>query len=146
MVPDQEIPSHGNQPVRRRFRRRLQALADDLKAGHRYNAAGGASLAAAGQGEESAKLDDKEKTRLRKQALDCRRADLTRRTKQLETGKPADRAVVQQMMRHWQQDTDLAWLRDAAALAKLSADEQKACAQLWADVGALLKKLEEKPK
>ena len=120
-------------------------LADDLKAGHRYNAACFAALAAAGQGEDAAKLDDKERTRLRKQALDWLRADLALRTKQLETGKPADRAEVQQTMRHWQKDTDLAGIRDAAALAKLPADEQKAFTQLWADVAALLKKANAQP-
>ena len=120
-------------------------LADDLKAGHRYDAACSASLAAAGQGEDAAKLDDAERTRLRKQALEWLRADLALRTKQLETGKPADRAEVQQTMRHWQQDTDLAGIRDAAALAKLPADEQKACTQLWADVAALLKKANAPP-
>ena len=109
------------------------------KAGHRYNAACFAALAAAGQGEDAAKLDDKERTRLRKQALDWLRADLALRGKQLETGKPADRAEVQQALRHWQQDTDLAGIRDAAALAKLPAEEQKAFTQLWADVAALLK-------
>jgi hypothetical protein len=46
-------------------------------------------------------------------------------------------------MVHWQQDTDLAAIRDAAAMAKLPAEEQKACSQLWADVAALLK---DKPK
>jgi hypothetical protein len=60
--------------------------------------------------------------------------------KQLATGKPADLAAVQQHLRHWQKDTDLAGLRDAAALAQLPADEQKACTQLWADVAAALKK------
>ncbi len=45
-----------------------------------------------------------------------------------------------QTLRHWQQDTDLAGLRDAAALAKLPADDQKAFTQLWADVAVLLKK------
>ena len=39
-------------------------LADDLEAGHRYNAACYAALAAAGQGEDAAKLDDKDKARL----------------------------------------------------------------------------------
>ena len=48
-------------------------------------------------------------------------------------------------MRHWQKDTDLAGIRDAAALAKLPADEQKAFTQLWADVGALLKKANAPP-
>jgi hypothetical protein len=35
---------------------------------------------------------------------------------------------------------------DGAALTKLPADEQKACTQLWADVAALVKKAQEKPK
>ena len=74
-------------------------LGDDLKAGHRYAAARSASLAAAGQGEDAAKLDNAERTRLRKQALEWLRADLALRTKQLETGKPADRAEVQQTVR-----------------------------------------------
>lgn len=43
-------------------------------------------------------------------------------------------------------DTDLSRLHDAAALAKLPAEEQKASTQLWADVATLLKKAEEKPK
>ncbi len=41
---------------------------------------------------------------------------------------------------HWQKDTDLAGIRDAATLAKLPAHEQKAFTQLWADVAALLQK------
>jgi serine/threonine-protein kinase len=117
-------------------------LADDLKAGHRYNAACFAALAAAGQGEDAAKLDDREKARLRNQALDWLRADLALHTEQLESDKPAGRAAVQKALRHWQQDSDLAGLRDAAALAKLSAEEQKAFTQLWAEVAALRKKAE----
>ncbi len=115
-------------------------LADDLEDGHRYNAACFAALAASGKGEDAAALDDKEKTLLRMHALDWLRADLARRANQLECGKPADRAEVRKDLRHWQKDTDLAGIRDAAALAKLAADEQKACTQLWADVAALLKK------
>jgi serine/threonine-protein kinase len=117
-------------------------LADDLKAGHRYNAACYAALAAAGQGEDAAKLDDKERTRLRQQALDWLRADLVLRTRQLKSDRSADRAEVQQALRHWQQDIDLAGLRDREAMAKRSAQEQKASARLWADVAELLKKAE----
>ena len=80
-----------------------------------------------------------------KQALDWLRADLARRTKQLESGKPADHAEVPQTMGHWQQDTDLAGIRDAANLAKLSGEEQKACTQLWTDVAALLKQANAPP-
>jgi serine/threonine-protein kinase len=105
-----------------------------------YDAARSAALAAAGQGEDATKLDDKERTRLRQQALDWLRADLALRRRQLESGQPADRAEVQQQLKRWQQDTDLAGIRDVAALAKLSAEERAACEKLWADVAALLKK------
>jgi hypothetical protein len=109
-------------------------------------AAGNAALAGTGQGADAAKLDDQERTRLHRQALDWLRADLALRTKQLETGKPADRTTAPWAVGHWQKVTEVAGIRDAAALAKLPADEQKACTQLWADVAALLKKAEEKPK
>jgi hypothetical protein len=79
---------------------------------------------------------------LRQQALDWLRADLALRGKQLESGQPADRATVQQALRHWHQDTDLVAIRDAAALAKLSGEERAVYEQLWADVAALLKKAE----
>jgi hypothetical protein len=117
-------------------------LADDLNAGHRYNAACDAALAAAGQGMDPAKPDDKERTRLRQQALNWLRADLGLRTRQLESGKPADRAAWQRALKHWQHDSDLAGLRDAAALAKLPGEERAACEKLWSDVAALLKKAE----
>jgi hypothetical protein len=116
-------------------------LADNLRAGHRYAAAYYAARAAAGQG-DAAKLSDKERARLRKQALEWLRADLAMRTRQLETGKPADRAAVRQALRHWQKDGDLAGLRDKAALAKLPAEERGAFTSLWSDVAALLKKAE----
>jgi serine/threonine-protein kinase len=117
-------------------------LADDLNASHRYDAARSAALAAAGQGADAAQLDAKERTRLRQQALDWLRADLALRRQQLESGKPADRATAHWWLRHWQMDPDLAGLRDPAALAKLPAAERAACAKLWADVAALLKKAE----
>jgi hypothetical protein len=121
-------------------------LADDRKAAHWCNAACYAALAADGKWEDAAELDDTERTRVRNQALDCLSAALALRTKQLEDGKPADRDEVQQKLLHWQQDTDLAGIRDEAAVAKLPLDAQKACTQLWADVAALLKKSEEKAK
>jgi serine/threonine-protein kinase len=120
-------------------------LADDLRSGHRYNAACDAALAAASQGQDAAKLDDKERVWLRKQALDWLRADLAQRTKQLESGQPTNRTEVQQTLKHWQQDSDLAGLRDAAALAKLPAQERTGCEKLWADVAALLKTADATP-
>src|SRR5262249_14405803 len=117
-------------------------LAEQLSAAPRYNAACAAAQAAAGQGEDAARLDDKERARLRRQALDWLRADLTLRTRQGESDKSTDRTAAQQALRHWQQDPDLAGLRDPAALEKLPAEERAACEKLWADVAGLLKRVD----
>jgi eukaryotic-like serine/threonine-protein kinase len=115
-------------------------LADDLSAFHRYNAACAAALAAAGQGNDADKLDDKERSQLRKQALEWLRADLTLWSKRLEDSQAADRQATQKMLQHWQTDTDLAGVRDAEAMKTLPAEEQVVWRQLWADVAQLLKK------
>jgi serine/threonine-protein kinase len=114
-------------------------LADDLNASPRYQAACQAALAAAGMGEDAAKLDAREQARLRQQALDWLRADLTLRQKQLQSAKPGETDQARAALRHWQQDADLAGIRDEAALAKLPAGEREACSRLWAEVAALLK-------
>ncbi|HLN26280.1 MAG TPA: tetratricopeptide repeat protein [Gemmataceae bacterium] len=115
-------------------------LADDLKAGHRYNAACFAALAAAGQGTDAGKLDDQEHRRLRQQALAWLRADLDLWSKRLEGGKPEDRQVVRNTLDHWQRDSDLAGVRETDALKKLSAAELEAWRKLWGDVAEVLKK------
>jgi hypothetical protein len=117
-------------------------LADDLKAAHRYHAVCHAAFAAAGAGNDAAQLDDPERARLRQQAVAWLRADLALHTKHLMT----DRAAVQQVLTHWQQNPALAGLRDPAALAKLPAEERKTCTQLWADVAELRTRAEEKPR
>jgi serine/threonine-protein kinase len=115
-------------------------LADDLDQQHRYIAACAAALAAAGKGVDASKLDDKERTRLRQQALDWLRADLAAYTRLVEKGNPNARRAIQQRLAHWQQDTDFTTLRDAKALVALPATERAAWQQLWADVAALLVK------
>jgi tetratricopeptide (TPR) repeat protein len=114
--------------------------ADDLQAGHRYNAACAAALAAAGKGQGAAKLDDKERATLRRQALDWLKADLAAWTKLLDKGAPQARSLVQRRLRHWQKDPDLAGLRDPDALARLPQDQRQAWGRLWADVADLLKR------
>jgi hypothetical protein len=116
-------------------------LAQDLRAGHRYNATCAAALAAAGQGKDAGKLDDKDRARLRQRALDWLRADLAAWTKALDKGPPQAHSAMQQTLQHWQKDPDLASLRDLATLAKLPAVERAAWHQLWADVAALLNRV-----
>src|SRR5262249_11023622 len=90
-------------------------LAADFEGELPHAAAGNAALAAAGVGEDAAQLDDRERVRLRQQALDWLRADLALRTRQLESDKPAERAWAQEVLHERQQDADLASVRDAAA-------------------------------
>jgi tetratricopeptide (TPR) repeat protein len=125
---------------------RQPSFAANVLVADRYDAACCAALAGCGQGKDASKLTDEQRSCWRGQALDWLRDDLAVLREKLQTDKPADRAAVQQALRHWQKDTDLAGVRDAAALAKLPADEQKAFAQLWADVAELLKKAEGKTK
>jgi tetratricopeptide (TPR) repeat protein len=120
-------------------------LADDLRASHRYNAACNAALAGCGRGEDAKQLDDKERTRWRKRALDWLQADLKAQRGQLKNWWPGAADQARQALRHWQQDADLAGLRDPAAVAQLPADEQQACKKLWADVAALLKPAQDEP-
>jgi tetratricopeptide (TPR) repeat protein len=115
-------------------------LTDDFTAWYHDSAACCAALAAAGQGLDGDKLDDNERTRLRQKALGWLRADLDLYRKQLETGKAQDRTLVQEALREWQKDSDLASIRDKDAVAKLPAGEKEAWEKLWAEVAELLQK------
>jgi serine/threonine-protein kinase len=114
-------------------------LADDMRAGHRYNAACVATLAAAGKGADKPPLDEPARVRWRKQALNWLRADLAFSAKQAQSGNPAANAAITQTLQHWKTDTDLAGIRDPGDLAKLSQSEQREWRSFWADVEALLK-------
>jgi tetratricopeptide (TPR) repeat protein len=121
-------------------------LADDMQKQHRYNAACAAALAGCGQGKDADSLDDKDRPRLRKQALEWLRADLALWTKHAETQKAEDRAKVVQSLKHWQEDPDLASVRDKEHVKKLPAEEQETWKKLWADVEAVLKNVGEEAK
>jgi hypothetical protein len=121
-------------------------LASNPQTQSRYNAACLATLAAAGQGEDAAKLDDAAKVKLRGQTLDWLKAELTVWSRLLASGSLQTRPFIARTLSHWQNDPNLASIRDAKTLAKLPAEEQKAFTQLWADVAELLRKTEEKAK
>jgi hypothetical protein len=113
-------------------------LPEDYTAGHRYDAACYAALAAAGQGNDAATLGQPVCARLRRRAHDWLRADLEHWTKTLQEGKPEGRNEVLQKMRQWQQDSDLVGVRDNQALAALPLEERRRWEQLWADIAAVL--------
>jgi serine/threonine protein kinase/Flp pilus assembly protein TadD len=121
-------------------------LADDLAAGHRYNAACAAALAGCGQGKDAEKLNGAERARLRRQALNWLRADLDawRRRLDKESDKVCPELV--QQMRHWQGDPDLAGVRGPEALARLPEGERPAWREFWAGVAGTLARGQAKTK
>ncbi len=120
------------------------ALADNLSTGNRYNAACAAALAGCGKGKDASGLDDNERARLRKQALDWLRADLTAWRNVLEKDKTAP--VVGQHMQHWLDDADFNGVRGAEALAKLPEAERGDWQRLWEEVAALRQQAQPKEK
>jgi tetratricopeptide (TPR) repeat protein len=109
-----------------------------------YNAACAAALATAGKGEDAAKLDAKDKTRLRQQALAWLKNALKIYGKLLED--PERRDEVRQRLQHWQKDPDVDSVRGKEALATLPEAERAAWQQLWSEVEKLLKKTQESTK
>jgi tetratricopeptide (TPR) repeat protein len=113
-------------------------LADDLSAGHRYNAACAAALAGCGQGQDAAALESKEYARLRRQALAWLRADLEAWGQLLDKEPDKIRPILVQQLRHWLVDTDFAGVSGPQAFALLPQPEREPWQKLWVDVASLL--------
>jgi hypothetical protein len=111
---------------------------EDLSSGYRYNAACCAVLAGCGHGRHSSQLDEKEKARLRAQALGWLRSDLVLRRRQARSGQAARRREAAATLTHWLGDPDLGDVRPGPKRVRLSADERATWDTLWADVQAAL--------
>jgi hypothetical protein len=120
--------------------RAMPELADDLQSENRYNAARAAALAAAGLGEDAAKLDDRERARLRNQAWEWLRADIVLWTKEVQSNELEDHARLRWSLQHWQNDGELSALREPRSLANLPQAEREAWLKLWSDVAAVIAK------
>jgi serine/threonine-protein kinase len=114
------------------------SLADDLGAGHRYNAARAAALAGCGRGQDATGLGEGERKQWRNQTLSWLRADLAARSKALDADPAKARDAVQKALSRWREDPDLACVRDAGELDRLAEEERKDYRALWADVSIVL--------
>jgi tetratricopeptide (TPR) repeat protein len=114
---------------------------------HRYNAACAAALAGCGRGKDADRLDDKERARLRRQALEWLRADLAAWGRLLDKGPDQTRGAARliKVLRSWPADADFAGVRGPKALVKLPESERRAWQQLWDDVAALLARAKATP-
>jgi tetratricopeptide (TPR) repeat protein len=104
----------------------------------RFRAACAAAMAGCGQGKDDPPPDETAKTKLRRQAMEWLKADLTALSKLLEGGKPDDPSRCMQMLRTWKDEPGLAGVRDEANLRKFSDEERTEWQTLWRDVEALL--------
>jgi serine/threonine-protein kinase len=118
------------------------ALADDLEADHRYNAARAAALVGCGRGEDATGLDEREARQWRDQAREWLRSELVARARLYDADPKAGRGPLRLSLTRWRNETDLAGVRDADEVEKLSAEERDEYLALWADVAALLARSE----
>jgi hypothetical protein len=118
-------------------------LAEDVAAGTRYAAACAAALAGCGQGKDAADLDDADRSRWRRQALEWLRLDLAWWGKVLDGGKGQARAQVRARMQRWRNADDFAGVRGNDALARIPAEERKEWERFWVEVDALIRRASE---
>jgi WD40 repeat protein/serine/threonine protein kinase len=115
-------------------------LPDDEAIENRYDGACAAALAGCGLGSDAAKLNDVERARLCRQALDWLRADLLAWGQRLEKHPDQARSLAQQKLLHWLEDPDFNGVR-GTALAMLPEAERQAWQQLWDDIEQMLKRV-----
>jgi eukaryotic-like serine/threonine-protein kinase len=111
-------------------------LADEFEAGDRYNAARAAALAGCGTTNDGKQLDEQERARLRRQALDWLRADLALAAQRLDV--PDVRAAVRSRLAASKANTEFQAFVNPVQIAKLPKDEHEPWLQLWADADALV--------
>ena len=83
--------------------------------------------------------------KLRREALDWLRAEYEAWNQLLESGPPQAGPLIADALQHWKQDSDLAGVHGAIALAELTEDERRQWQTIWADVEALLKRAQGQP-
>jgi tetratricopeptide (TPR) repeat protein len=113
-------------------------LAEDLNSGNRYNAACAAALGGCGKGKDSVTQKDKDRARLREQALKWLHADLALHRQHASAGESAARSDAAAKMAYWLEDSDLVGVRPGPNQVAMPAEERAAWDKLWADVKATL--------
>jgi tetratricopeptide (TPR) repeat protein len=107
---------------------------------NRYYAAWAAVLAGLGKGNDAAKLDERERARLRGLALAWLRDEVDGWRQRLAKQPARWRAEILQRVNCWLRDPDLACLRDPEPLGRLPAAERADWERLWRELRELQKK------
>ncbi len=109
-----------------------------------YDGACCAALANGLQGYDDPQPSDTMRTELRGKAFNWLTSELTIWHKFFEAANPGELSVLIRKMKHWQNDPDLASIRDLAAIEKLPEAERKEWHALWNRVHALQRDAEAK--
>jgi hypothetical protein len=104
---------------------------------HRWEAACAVTLAGLGQGKDADKLGEEDRRGLRRQALAWLESELEALGRRWRTD-PRITPLVRRALTSWQTTPDLAGVRTAEQLARLSRVERQQWQQLWAEVAELL--------
>jgi serine/threonine protein kinase/Flp pilus assembly protein TadD len=120
------------------------ALAANLEAGDRFGAARAAALAGTGQGKDADQLDDAERARWRRQALEWLQADLDSWGRLLNSQPGRAPLAADILRRSWLVRPDLRGVRGPEALARLPKGERPSWQKLWDDVADTLARAQRK--
>jgi tetratricopeptide (TPR) repeat protein len=103
----------------------------------RYNAACSAALAGWGKSKNSDKRDEAKRGRLRQQGRDWLQDDLRLFRQKIQQGDRPTVSRIAANLSDWQQNADLAGVREAKELAKLPEAERQLWQRLWTEVKEL---------
>jgi serine/threonine-protein kinase len=104
----------------------------------RYPAGRSAALAGCGLGNDAAAISIEERARWLEQSRKWLRDDLAMWSDALNSGSLPTQILVRKLMTRWQNDPDLAGVRELSAIHKLPADEQAEWLALWKNVADML--------
>jgi eukaryotic-like serine/threonine-protein kinase len=115
------------------------SLANDPQRARRYYAACMAASAGCGRGKDASNLDDEERARLRDQARRWLRAEVAAWGKKLDSDRAA-KTSVENALKRWRTDPDLAGLREPDSLERLPVAESRACREMWKEIDAQIER------
>jgi tetratricopeptide (TPR) repeat protein len=118
-------------------------LARDPTTSLRADAARAAAQAGCRKGIDAHQFSDAECTRLRRQALDLLRGELTSWADRLRTRGPAVRPAMRATLRRWQTEEAFAGVRNPERLTALPEAERPRWRALWREIAETLNGLEE---
>jgi hypothetical protein len=113
-------------------------LANDLRLGHRFDAACAAALAGTTPGEDTASLEETDRRIWREQARHWLEEDLAQWAKLAASDKAADRVQTRAVLLRWKLERHLAAVRGKEALLKLQEAERGLWQKLWDDVDGVV--------